>query len=242
MLLVVVLSVDRRCFARIANASSVLNDLLVFFNLFINTTCGNRIKAIAGRKVLYDSDASGVHEFVDALLADLEHSAGSPDADLAADFALALLTINAQARPEADGGRILLVSAAKYRPQSYSSYIKCIFSAKKAAVPVDCLSLAEDNKFMRQLAGILDGSVFAPQKAALPDGSVEVANSGNEVFAYLLSTLSLQREIEGGGVAYEGLCVCHNNPIQIGHLCPICLAIYCRFVPVCRHCKARFVF
>lgn len=243
MLLVVVLSVDRGSFSKIRNISSVLNDLLVFFNLFINTTCGNRIKVIAGKRVLYDSDSRGVDEFVGMLLAELQSEERPADMNLAADFAFALLVINSLA-PSAAGneGRVLLISVPKYRPKSYCNYIKCIFSAKKLAVPVDCLSLAEENKFMRQLAGILNGSIFSPKKAVLPNGRIEIDNGENQIFAYLLSTISMNKEIEGGNVTYEGLCLCHNSSIQVGYLCPICLGIYCKFVPVCRHCKTRFVF
>ena len=37
-------------------------------------------------------------------------------------------------------------------------------------------------------------------------------------------------------------CSCHSKPIAQGYLCPICMALYCSFVPVCKYCKVKFNF
>lgn len=37
-------------------------------------------------------------------------------------------------------------------------------------------------------------------------------------------------------------CNCHLKSISIGYLCPICMALYCSFVPVCKYCKSKFEF
>ena len=42
-----------------------------------------------------------------------------------------------------------------------------------------------------------------------------------------------------GGFVSNSFCSCHSKEIQIGYLCPVCMALYCSFVPVCRYCKAN---
>lgn len=35
-------------------------------------------------------------------------------------------------------------------------------------------------------------------------------------------------------------CFCHKNEILYGLVCPICLAVYCKFVAICKQCRVRF--
>lgn len=37
-------------------------------------------------------------------------------------------------------------------------------------------------------------------------------------------------------------CVCHNKEILYGLTCPVCLAIYCSNVPICKKCRCKFNF
>lgn len=37
-------------------------------------------------------------------------------------------------------------------------------------------------------------------------------------------------------------CNCHLKNISLGYLCPVCMALYCSFVPVCKYCKSKFEF
>ncbi|OQS54040.1 gtf2h3 [Ecytonucleospora hepatopenaei] len=37
-------------------------------------------------------------------------------------------------------------------------------------------------------------------------------------------------------------CFCCNKDVKLGQCCPICLAIFCKFTPICKCCKTKFNF
>ncbi len=44
------------------------------------------------------------------------------------------------------------------------------------------------------------------------------------------------------GVDARAACFCHKRPLDVGHVCSVCLSIYCTFVPVCAMCGSKFQF
>lgn len=41
---------------------------------------------------------------------------------------------------------------------------------------------------------------------------------------------------------YPATCRCHDKEVLLGLVCPVCLAVYCRFIPICKSCKTKFRF
>jgi len=64
---VVILDIDKSRLRRIANVQSVLNDLLIYFNVFVNSSCDHRINVVCGRRVVYDSRTRELQEFLGKL-------------------------------------------------------------------------------------------------------------------------------------------------------------------------------
>lgn len=42
------------------------------------------------------------------------------------------------------------------------------------------------------------------------------------------------------GVDYRATCFCHRRVVDMGFVCPVCLAIYCQSSPECPTCRSRF--
>ena len=53
------------------------------------------------------------------------------------------------------------------------------------------------------------------------------------------SQLTLSRQ---SPVDFETNCACHQKTISIGHVCSVCLSIFCNFIPVCSMCRYVIVF
>ncbi|KAI5190778.1 transcription initiation factor TFIIH subunit 3 [Nematocida sp. AWRm77] len=193
---------------------TALNDLLVFINLYNRTSQRSRLKIVQGLSILFDSEKNVEEEIRGAI----EKGLKGRKFDSSADLGYALLLVHR----EKEEGRIILFSSE----ESYFNMIKCAFTARKLHIPVYCVISKEG--LVSQMAEVFQGSSF-------------FLSSGESFFAYLVGTLAYEL---GNTLVSKSkrLCMCHNNEIQIGYLCPICLGLYCKFVPLCRHCKTKFVF
>ena len=41
-------------------------------------------------------------------------------------------------------------------------------------------------------------------------------------------------------VDFRASCFCHQTPVNIGVVCPVCLSIFCQQSPICKTCGTRF--
>lgn len=96
----------------------------------------------------------------------------------------------------------------------------------------DGAQAARSTSVLKQLAEIT-GGLFLPVPA---DNLASVLLFGT---AQVDERAKVKR---AGSVEYGTVCSCHGNQIRQGNLCCTCLAVYCRFVPVCRVCKTKFRF
>ncbi|KAI5186105.1 transcription initiation factor TFIIH subunit 3 [Nematocida homosporus] len=191
----------------------VISDLLVFLSVYANTSESSKLQVVQGCKVIYDSSS----DFEETLSSKIERGFAAEEGSIANDFGYSLLLAH-----RAGSGRILLFASGG----SPQNFIKCAFTARKWGIAVDCVTPASG--FVSEMAGVLRGRCFSLE-------------AGGSLFGFLLGLLGLDfgDYVEDSGTR---VCSCHGNEIKVGFLCPICLGLYCKFVPLCRHCKTKFVF
>ncbi|KAI9492707.1 TFIIH subunit Tfb4/p34 [Zychaea mexicana] len=133
--------------------------------------------------------------------------------------------------------RILILSLSPDSAAQYIPLMNCIFSAQKAAIPVDvCKVYGEETAFLQQAANIT-GGIYV---------KVEDAQSLLQylMFAFLPERyarkfLNLPNEDQ---VDFRAACFCHKRIVDIGYVCSVCLSIFCSWSPVCSTCKTKFAF
>lgn len=193
-----------------------LNDLIVFLTMYLRTGHENRLKIVQGLSVVFDSEKSLEEELADKLLYGFNSEVIN---STCSDFGYALLLVQKEKR---DSSKILLFAGEKVSLK----FVKCVFTARKLDIHVDCI-VSKDG-FVSQISDILKRSAFC-------------ISTGESLFEYLLGILS----VDFGRISRktsQRFCICHGQEIKTGYLCPICLGLYCKFVPLCRSCKTRFIF
>lgn len=222
MLLVVVLS------GGLTLSGDALNDLTVFLLCYLRSAHGAQVRLLQGLKVLFDSET----HLEEDLSGHLERALNSPATDSATDLGYALLLLHThRSKNRHTQGSVLFFSSGEV---SALRLIKCAFTARRWSIPINCVLSSGDT-----LCDL--GNPFKGEYFLLPEGSNNAAAEAPSLFEFLIGTLSLGLS-DGHGEGLKRRCVCHGKEIKRGHLCPICLSLYCAFVPLCRHCKTKFVF
>lgn len=193
----------------------LLGDLLVFLYLHLRSGYSSRLEIVRGMSVIFDSE---VH-LEESLPGRIEEAFSSGGRDPSKDLGYALLLAHKEKKKE---GRILFF----FSGGSPLNLIKCAFTARKWSIPINCVISSE--RFTSQIGNVFKGSSF-------------LISSSRSLFEFLLQSVSLQLGHKERDASVQ-VCICHRKEIRTGYICPICLGLYCAFVPLCKHCKTKFVF
>ncbi|WUR03062.1 general transcription factor IIH subunit 3 (TF2H3) [Vairimorpha necatrix] len=117
--------------------------------------------------------------------------------------------------------RILICTENKIHEQDYFKLLNCAFTAKRYDIRIDCLSTT-NNPILRQCSIITKGLYITNTLKGL------INLLGNKQSQSVMS--------------FNIKCVCHNQDVLVGLTCPVCLGVYCKFIPVCKRCKTKFNF
>ncbi|CAD25620.1 hypothetical protein [Encephalitozoon cuniculi GB-M1] len=120
--------------------------------------------------------------------------------------------------------QIVIFTLGRERKDEYLRYLKCMFAAQRFGIRVSAFSLFE-NKTILQCCASTGGDYSTSEDGCL---------------RFLLSLLGTRGEPKPLG--FPATCYCHNRQVLLGLVCPICLSVFCRFVPVCKKCKSKFSF
>ncbi|KAF9762484.1 General transcription factor IIH subunit 3 [Nosema granulosis] len=120
--------------------------------------------------------------------------------------------------------RILVFTLHKVDTQDYLKFLTCMYTAQRRGIRVDVFSLVP-NPILKQCAAVTQG---------------KYSDDEEDCLRFLLSTLGILKF--PSLTEYLVRCYCHNKTLSLGLTCPICLAVYCKFVPVCKRCKSKFNF
>lgn len=120
--------------------------------------------------------------------------------------------------------QILIFTLREETKDEYLRYLKCMSAAQRFKIRIDAFSLF-DNKTISQCCASTGGSY---------------STSEDDCLAFLLSILGTQDVPRPLG--FPAHCYCHDKQVLLGLVCPVCLSVFCKFVPVCRRCKSKFSF
>lgn len=116
---------------------------------------------------------------------------------------------------------VLIISMSKESPDDYLNYLKCMFVAQSHNIVIHGYSKHRES-FIKMCCADTKGQYLE---------SLSLRS--------LFGLLGLPVDSPS---TYSTRCMCCHNDVSIGMVCPICLAIYCKFVPICKNCKIRFSF
>ena len=175
-----------------------------------------------------------------ALAVGMEDEEAGADEDektlLGGALSLALCHINKASRTFPDvKARLLVVQAAPDHSPDYIAIMNCIFSAQKLNVPVDAVILARDDSVLLQQAAHLTSGVYLKPEAG--SNLSQIMLSSFIVDSHSRTSMDLPTLTD---VDYRGTCFCHRKVVDVGHVCSVCLSVFCSFSPICSTCGARF--
>lgn len=192
-----------------------LNNLRVFVNAFILSDHSNVVKIVNSKTIIFNSEIHRDFSSVVEYLnsrTDFEKLKITPK-----DLGFALMDL-----PSA----ILIFEMSDESDESvknsqYLDYLKCMFVAQHRKIPVHGFSLHRNILVKMCCEG--SGGIF------LEDCSL------SDLFQ-LLGNMPKKKSV------YQIKCACCRNFVTFGLVCPVCLMVYCKFMPVCKKCKTKFAF
>ncbi|KAI5172463.1 transcription initiation factor TFIIH subunit 3 [Nematocida sp. LUAm3] len=190
-----------------------VNDLLVYLLMYMRSGVSHRVVMVCGMDVIYDSKGGDEEEMVKSI----RRIFLNEHLDVSLDLGYALMLGR---REKVSGTRIILFF-------SYGDplrLIKCAFTARSLSIPIDCISNSEESF---GLWGLLQGEFLCL--------------SGGGLFEFLTGKLGIS-SLEEKKHSMSRRCRCHGDLVDVGYLCPICLELYCKLIPICKWCKRKFVF
>uniref|UniRef100_A0A8C5E8D8 General transcription factor IIH subunit 3 n=1 Tax=Gouania willdenowi TaxID=441366 RepID=A0A8C5E8D8_GOUWI len=126
--------------------------------------------------------------------------------------------------------RILVVKASEDCALQYMNFMNVIFAAQKQNILIDACVLDSDSGLLQQACDITGGLYLKiPQKVALAQYLLWVFLPDTEQRSQLVLPPPAH-------VDYRAACFCHQNLIEIGYVCSVCLSIFCKFSPICSTC------
>jgi len=219
MLLYILLDLNR---PRWISKDNPLNNLQVFVNAFIASDVQNQVKIINSKSVILDSsiheDFSPVFEYLNKF-AEMHKIEDDRNMEIyhslritPQDLGYALID-----GPDA----VLIFNMTNELASEYLNYLKCMFAAQSKNVILYGFS-PKDDSYIKMCCLGTKGTYFT-------DFSLK----------NLLSLVSLCKITKD---SHETRCICCQKAVSLGLVCPICLAVYCKFIPVCKVCKMKFSF
>lgn len=116
---------------------------------------------------------------------------------------------------------VLLFDFSPINPSHYLSFLKAMFVAQNRQIPIHVFSRTRNT--LLQMCSESSGGIF------LNDCSL----------SELFRILGTPPQIKPG---HPIRCSCCNNSVTLGYVCPVCLSVFCKFLPICKRCKTKFSF
>ncbi|KAH9450626.1 hypothetical protein MJO28_009948 [Puccinia striiformis f. sp. tritici] len=188
-------------------------------------------------RILNDSIVNGVKHLAAQTQSD---SVAGKQPGIVKALAKALCHINRVAREhdskkDSLSARILILSVSSDAPGQYIPMMNCIFSAQKAAIPIDVCKISNENAvFLQQAAHLTEGIYYKVEK---PKAILQYLTMIFLPGLIARKVLNLPRHEE---VDFRAACFCHREIIDIGYVCSVCLSIFCTPTPVCSTCRTKF--
>lgn len=128
--------------------------------------------------------------------------------------------------------RVLVVSRTPDDPLSYVSMMNALFALERQQVMLDALAVMSSSSYLNQGASLTGGLYM--------ECETDMAAILMEYFSLDKETRSFVDMPKPKLVDSRASCFCHGRPVDLGSVCSICLAIYCKRLPVCQVCGSKF--
>jgi transcription initiation factor TFIIH subunit 3 len=130
--------------------------------------------------------------------------------------------------------RILVIMSSVDTASQYVPTMNCIFAAQKHKILIDSCVLWQDSGFLQQASDITGGIYI---KSPEPAGLLQFL-----IWTFLPDMSSREKLMLPSAVqvGYHASCFCHHRLVDVGHVCSVCLSIFCQFTPICSMCQAHF--
>ncbi|KAI4292480.1 transcription initiation factor TFIIH subunit 3 [Pancytospora philotis] len=224
MLINIVLDLDPAAWS--SQDSDAFNALNIYVRAATLCSPGTTVRIINSCRVIWDSAAHGaataqnslgsvhdrIYNHLQPVVDFVKRSDGSSLTIGPNDIGYALMQ-----KPTS----VFVYSLSPEAPSAYLRYAKCLFAAQELGIRID---------------------------AYCPESSISVRMCSRGTGGLCLQSgrreelLRLLGHIRPGIEVFRAQCSCCSREVRIAQICPICLAIYCKFVPVCRQCKTKFIF
>ncbi|KAL1461617.1 hypothetical protein WDU94_013495 [Cyamophila willieti] len=172
------------------------------------------------------------------LVKTLEGEIGHHDSLFGAACSIALCYINRLENEKSLGdkmnSRILIITGCGNSGDQYIPCMNTFFTAQKQNVTIDVCSLQNEITLLQQACDITNGVFLKlPQLSSLLQYLLWVFLPDPTVRKKLVVPPPVS-------VDYRPFCFCHHELIDIGFVCSVCLAIYCKLSPICTTCEVVF--
>eukprot|EP01112_Ceratiomyxa_fruticulosa_P009346 TRINITY_DN2435_c0_g1_i1.p1 TRINITY_DN2435_c0_g1~~TRINITY_DN2435_c0_g1_i1.p1 ORF type:complete len:301 (-),score=56.10 TRINITY_DN2435_c0_g1_i1:204-1106(-) len=132
--------------------------------------------------------------------------------------------------------RILVITLSNDVSAQYIPVMNCIFSAQRQNIVVDGCVLGNPSIFLQQ-ATSLTGGIYLE-----PNSELSLSQYLVTVFLPDIETRKFFKTPHQKTVDFRASCFCHKNSLTIGHVCSVCLSIFCKSVHSCTTCGTKFMF
>jgi transcription initiation factor TFIIH subunit 3 len=225
--------------------AETLSALRVFVAAFLTCSRANRVAVIGARgahsqHLLVEPEdaereeatrvAGKAVEAVQGCLSDVEHLSRFPGMAAAVSMALCFGHAQRKARSQL-GCELLVVSRSADEPLLYVGMMNALFAAQRSAVTMDVLAVRSVSSYLNQGAALTHGLYVEAASGFAP-----------LLLGYFLADAAARKSVTLPSqpvVDSRASCFCHGRPCEMGHVCSMCLAIFCSFVPVCSVCSSK---
>lgn len=115
------------------------------------------------------------------------------------------------------------------------STLNAVFCAQRAGVVLDCCVLGPEDSPLLQQAAHSTGGIYAR-----PPRAVGLFQS---LLSLFLADLQSRPGLElpaAQGLDSSAACFCHRRPLAVGHVCSVCLSVFCEALVECPTCGTTF--
>jgi transcription initiation factor TFIIH subunit 3 len=136
---------------------------------------------------------------------------------------------------ETPPSRILSIVTSPDNSLKYLSYMNAFFAAQRDHVIVDCCNLSSQQSSLFQQGCLLTGGCYI--QPAIPGSLLQY------LMTAFMADASLRKELRypsASGVDFRAACFCHHRLVDMGHVCSVCLSVFCSRHDICLTCGANF--
>ncbi|KAL7299602.1 hypothetical protein TKK_0007366 [Trichogramma kaykai] len=138
--------------------------------------------------------------------------------------------------------RMIVITGSVDSATQYMHYMNIFFTAQKMGIILDVCSLEHELTLLQQGCDLTGGNYLKlPQNNGKPNipGLLQYLMWIFLPDPAIRSKLVLPPPVK---VDYRAACFCHQELIDTGYVCSVCLSIFCKIRPICTTCHTMFKF